>query len=112
MSAITANMHPYRPCSTPIHLLDRCAFIRRMSEVYDEGNGMSEPSRYMLPGDMSRIWRHKCNYGEHASLSIMVDGNTPSRPVSFHQTHVQGYDEGNGMSESSRYMLSGDMSRI
>ena len=29
------------------------------------------------------------NYYEHASISTMVDANTLSRPVRFHQTHVR-----------------------
>ena len=89
MSAITVNMRSYRPWSTSIQLLDRCAFIRCMFAGNDAGNVMIEPSRYMLPGDMSRIWRYECNCGEHASILTMIDNNTPARKTRFHQTHVR-----------------------
>ena len=52
-----AALRPCPPRSTSIHLLERCAFIRRMFKVYADGNDLIEPSTYIYLEDVSRTWR-------------------------------------------------------
>ena len=60
-----------------------------MFEGYDVGNGMIEPSRYMLSGDVSRTWRYECDYDGYATIVNLIDVSTPTIPDSFHQAHVR-----------------------